>query len=224
MKTEIRKEAQKIFDRTIYLTLGIIFFVWLIGSIAKMMPKAHAQVIESDIISSWNLMDTKPTTRWRLNSNWLSQRYIPLTGNRIERMERLLNTYDLDWKKLYPAIQTIARIHSIKPEAIICIAYADSSLWKYLKTANNFGNVGNNDRWDTVDYANIEKWWNAIGKTLNNKYLSYIYTIDYLSRYHNKTGKIYASSEENQFINMANCLGMLNESNTGVVDNFQFRF
>lgn len=61
-------------------------------------------------------------------------------------MMQLLDNYGWDSNELYPAIKTIARIHKVYPEVIICIAYADSSLGKHLKTKNNVGNVGNNDR------------------------------------------------------------------------------
>ena len=65
-----------------------------------------------------------------------------------------------------------------------------------------------------MSYDNIEQGFNAIAQTLNNRYLSHIYTIDYLSRYGNATGKVYATSPENQFINLSNCLGMLNPAGT----------
>ena len=166
-----------------------------------------------------NLVNQKPTTRWRLNSNGYSQRYVELSGsNRVERMHSLLQAY---WHDNYQVWETVARIYRVYPEALICIAYADSSLGRFLKTENNLGNVGNNDRWDRVAYSTIEAGINAIGKTLNNRNLSYIYTINYLSRYGNKTGMVYATSPENQFINMANCLGMIH--NKKIDDKRNFR-
>ena len=213
----LKENIQQIARGSIMLTLWIITTIGIAGTIATLMHPAPTGT------QSENLITKKPTKRWRLNSNWQSQRYVSLTGDRITRMKWLLKAYDLDPEELRPAIRTIARIHRIYPEAIICIAYADSSLWKYSKTKNNPGNVWNNDRGMTQSYQNIEQWLNAIGKTLNNQYLSYIYTIDYLSRYGNKTGMVYATSPENQFINLSNCLGMLNPTGTGVDRKLTFR-
>lgn len=58
----------------------------------------------------------------------------------------ILQAYGFNPNTTRPALQTIARIHKVYPEVILCIAYADSSLGRHLKTTNNFGNVGNNDR------------------------------------------------------------------------------
>ena len=45
--------------------------------------------------------------------------------------------------------------YNIKPEVILCIARADSDLGRATKSKNNLGNVGNNDRGDTVEYATV---------------------------------------------------------------------
>lgn len=169
-----------------------------------------------------NLIDNKPTPRWRLNSNGYSQRYVELSWNtRDDRAIDLLNAYWFTGVDVWLSIKKIAWDWGVYPEAIICIAYADSSLGRFLKTKHNYGNVWNNDRGDTVEYDSIEQGFNAIGKVLNNKYLSYIYTIDYLSRYGNATGMVYATSPENQFINMANCLSMIH--NKKIPDDWKFR-
>lgn len=169
-----------------------------------------------------NLTNKKPTTWRRLNANWYSQRYVYLSWNtRDDRAIELLDAYGFTWVEVWSSIKTIARIWRVQPEMFVCLSYADSSLGKHLKTAFNWANVGNNDRWDTVSYSNLEQGFNAIGKVLNNKNLSYIYTIDYLSRYGNKTGMVYATSPDNQFNNMANCLGMIH--NKAIPDNRKFR-
>lgn len=58
----------------------------------------------------------------------------------------ILQAYGFNPNTTRPALQTIARIHKVYPEVILCIAYADSSLGTNLKTKHNYGNVGNNDR------------------------------------------------------------------------------
>ncbi len=61
--------------------------------------------------------------------------------------------------------------YKIKPEVLVAIAMADSSLGQALKTKNNVGNIGNNDRGDTVSYATLEAGIEAMGRTLTNQYL-----------------------------------------------------
>lgn len=171
---------------------------------------------DSDIISN------KPASYRRLNSNGYSQKYIELSwSTRDERAISLLLAY---WftTETRQSIKTIARIRKVQPEIIICISYADSSLGKHLKTQHNYWNVNNNDRGNRQSYDNLEQWFNAIGKALNNKYLSYIYTLDYLSRYHNKDWKVYATSAENHFVNTANCLSMIH--NKQIQDDWNFRW
>ncbi len=167
-----------------------------------------------------NLTAERPTTRWRLNSNGYSQRYIELSGtNRVERMHSLLAAY---WHDNYEVWQTVARIHRIYPEMIICVAYADSSLGKFLKTKNNLGNVWNNDRWDTVEFATIEAGINAIGKVLNNRYLWQYNVVGQLSPFGQMNGSpYYATSQENWGINVLNCLWMIH--NKQINNDWKFR-
>lgn len=170
-----------------------------------------------------NLTNTKPVPYRRLNSNWYSQRYVELYGDtKQERIISLLNTYWFDGEDTRYTIRTISRIYRVYPETIVCIAYADSSLGRFLKTEHNYGNVGNNDRWDTVSYSNVEQWFNAIAKTLNNQYLWGYSTVDQLSRRGNESGMVYATSPENWHINVTNCLGMIH--NKYVPDNFNYRW
>ena len=203
------------------MVIGSIFLLIWASAIRWLMKTTIQYGI--DQTQSGNIISYKPTERWRLNSNNLSQRYIELTGtDRTIRIQQLLDAYNLDSTESRPAIRTIARIYDVYPEVIVCIAYADSSIGRFLKTTHNYGNVGNNDRGDTQTYTNLEKWFNAIGKTLNNQYLNTYISIDQLSRRGNKTGMVYATSDENRHINVMNCLGMIR--NKRVPDNFAFRF
>lgn len=170
-----------------------------------------------------NLTDVKQETWWRLNSNGYSQRHLDLTGTtREERIVSLLNQYGFDWQDTWYVVRTIGRIYRVYPETIVCIAYADSSLGRFLKTEHNYGNVGNNDRWDTVSYSNMEQGFNAIAKTLNNQYLWGYNHINELSRYGNPDWMVYATSPENWHINVTNCLGMIYDK--WVQDDWYFRF
>lgn len=141
---------------------------------------------------------------FRVNSQWQAKA-LPKVEPTLEAFAR---EYGLDpqdfidaWKK-----------YDIKPEVILCIARADSDLWRALKSKNNIGNVGNNDRWDTREYATIRDGIFAIGETLNNGYLGNKKFIQDLSRYgncENDCKYIYASSTENWENNVMNCLNFL---------------
>jgi hypothetical protein len=92
---------------------------------------------------------------------------------------------------------------------VICIAFAESTLGRYLSTAGNIGNVGNNDRGDRVPFYSAYQGARAIPLTLNNVYLGDYHTINQLSRYGNKDGKIYASSPINRQTNVLKCLSQI---------------
>jgi hypothetical protein len=92
---------------------------------------------------------------------------------------------------------------------VICIAFAESTLGRYLSTANNIGNVGNNDRGDRIGFGNALVGARVIPLTLNNKHLGDYHTINQLSRYGNKDGKIYASSPINWQTNVLKCLSQI---------------
>lgn len=174
----------------------------------------------------------KDSLKWKVNSNWQAQEIKPLTSKWLDaRMEELLS--------MYPAVSwhldtfiNLGKEYHIKPEVVIAIAKADSSLWNELKTSNNIGNVGNNDRWDTLHFESIEKWIEAIYKTLNNKYLWDIYNIGYLSEWWRMVlwGKscslpnefCYATSTDNWNNNVINTLRLLHNDST-IDESFEFR-
>lgn len=91
----------------------------------------------------------------------------------------------------------------------MCIWYAETSLGRHFASANNIGNVGNNDRGDRVDKDSPVVGARAIYMTLNNWYLGGYHTIYELSGYGNKDGAIYASSEFNWQKNVSRCLSTI---------------
>lgn len=98
---------------------------------------------------------------------------------------------------------------NVDRDMVICIAFAESTLGKFLATDNNIGNVGNNDRWDRIAYNNPYNGARLIPLTLNNQYLGNYHTIKQLSRYGNSDGKIYASSPINWQSNVQKCLSKI---------------
>ena len=159
--------------------------------------------------------------KWRCNSEWMAQDIPALQWSwRHERMKELLNYY---WAwDLYDTFIVAARAHRVYPELWICIAKADTSLGKALKTQGNIGNVWNTDSWATKSFDNNYIWVWKIFETLNNQLLGWYQTVDQLSRKFNKTWKIYAGSEENWHNNVMNCLWVIYDKT--LPDNWNYRF
>lgn len=126
-----------------------------------------------------------------------------------ERAQNLLNWYGVGVYKDLNFWESVADWTNIDRDVVICIALAESTLWKYLTTSNNIWNVGNNDRGDRVAYSTPYAGARLIPLTLNNQYLWWYHTINQLSRYGNEDGKIYASSPINWQRNVMKCLSKI---------------
>lgn len=183
-------------------------------------------------------LNVKGSLNWKTNANWFSQEFIPLTSEGVyARAEELLNKFNKT-KWTIDIWKAFDKTYWIKPGLAISIAKADSSLGNELKTTNNLGNVGNNDRWDTQDFDSIEAGIEAIYQTLTNKYLKDTYTIGYLSEwgrigYKNVVGKsvascsvageyCYATSKENWNNNVINTMRLLHDD-PSIDEGFTFR-
>jgi len=126
----------------------------------------------------------------------------------IERRKRFLKRAALAFQDVKLWNQAWEK-YGIDPDVAICIAYAESWLWRNTTTKNNIWNVWNNDRWDRVWIDSVKLWINSIFYTLNNKYLNKYHTIYSLSRYWNKEKHIYSSSTYNWYKNVVKCLSTI---------------
>lgn len=139
-----------------------------------------------------------------------------------QRFIEMANAYGLDaW-----LIRRIEDKHRLKEWVILCITIAETSWWHRWAGKNNIWNVGNNDRWDRVEFNSLEDSLNAIGQTLNNKYLWWKQTLGCLSlagncNEENDNGKIYASSTSAWEKNVTSCLTSIYA--TGIDSSFLFR-
>ena len=126
-----------------------------------------------------------------------------------DRAESFLNEY---WVWAYRQLafwEDAVANTQIDRDVVICIAFAESTLGRYLTTENNIWNVWNDDRWNRVSFASALAWARSIPDTLNNYYLWNYHTISQLSRYGNVDGKIYASSPINWQRNVTKCLSQI---------------
>ena len=132
------------------------------------------------------------------------------SGDTIDdRAESFLNEY---WVWAYRQLafwEDAVANTEIDRDVVICIAFAESTLGRYLTTANNIWNVWNDDRWNRVSFSSALAWAKSIPDTLNNYYLWNYHTISQLSRYGNIDGKIYASSPINWQRNVTKCLSQI---------------
>ena len=126
-----------------------------------------------------------------------------------DRAESFLNEY---WVWAYKQLafwEDAVANTQIDRDVVICIAFAESTLGRYLTTENNIWNVWNDDRWNRVSFSSALAWARSIADTLNNIHLWDYHTISQLSRYGNVDGKIYASSPINWQRNVTKCLSQI---------------
>ena len=183
-------------------------FTWVVADCDKLEVKE--EVVKEKFLSvTWQKEKViikevikESTHKWRVNSAGISKPKAELKWNTFSEISLAHNIPVEYW---YEA----EKKHKIKKEVALCIAWADSWLWRYLKTKNNIWNVWNNDRWDKVSYATLYQWVEAIFKTLNNKYLWHKQSIGSLSPWGWWDKPHYATSPDNWNNNLLNCLSVI---------------
>ena len=174
----------------------------------------------------------KETLWWKVNKDWLSQAYLDLIWDTPkQRASHLLSHYPTVSWHLDFFIEMWHK-YNIDPYLVIAIAKADSWLGNELKTANNIGNVGNNDRWDTVSFATLQAGIEAMYQTLNNQYLWSIYSVWYLSCWgkaelgvtdcFQNDEKVYATSDSSWNANVINTMRNIYADGT-IDETYNFR-
>lgn len=138
-----------------------------------------------------------------------------------ERAQNFLSTYGVGVYKTLTFWDSAVKDTNVDRDMVACVAFAESTLGRYLSTSGNIGNVGNNDRWDRFAFGSALAGARAIAQTLNNQYLWDYHTIDQLSRYGNSDGAIYASSPINRQTNVLKCLSQI--KGYYVPEDFPFR-
>jgi hypothetical protein len=215
------------------------------GSLDAMLDKVIAPVSEvpeliidspeKELISEIDRSDSHLTEIarnliWRYNANGYAQSPVGLTASGTEsRSKQMLIAYDFDKRfnltKDYgwELFKKVGARYKIKPEFLVCVAKADSSLGRWLKTDNNIGNVGNNDRGNKIHFESIGAGIDHIGAVLSNKYLGYKQSIGSLTPVGGGDSPYYSTSKEgNWYNNVRNCLAEIyNDSSVG--PNFMFR-
>lgn len=115
----------------------------------------------------------------------------------------------------------------IKTEFAVCKAWAETDLGKQLKT-NNIFNVWNTDSWATMWFKDLEDMFHWLWeKVLNNEWMKDKKTLADLVPFDNrgkcevKCDKAYATSPENWWSNVTNCLSNIYQERLDL--SFKFR-
>ena len=183
------------------------------------LEKPEQELISEVDRSDSHLAEIAKNLVWRYNAKGFSQSPVGLTASGAEaRTKQLLRAYKFDERfKLtedygYELFKKVGKRYSIKPEMLVCVAKADSSLGRWLTTGYNIGNVGNNDRGNRVHFESIGAGVDHIGKALSNKWLGYKQSVGSLSPVGGGNAPFYSSSPEgNWYNNVRNCLAEIHD-------------
>lgn len=209
---EYKLNSYKTFkDRWLYVCIWIIvayccmLFPLLWGNANYEIEKA-----ESETETAWT---AEVWTPWQLTEDGDHQEMPPISdsiSDSHERFKELASAYNLDASMF----RQVENHYWIKEWVILCITIAETSGgWRWYGKTNPW-NVGNNDRWDRVQYAFFETWLEKIGQTLTNKYLWKKQTLWCLSNAGScvephDNGSRYATSEWSWQKNMIACLSTI---------------
>lgn len=169
---------------------------------------------------------------------WWARKNIPkINGSTIdERVKQWLQSeWSVDVKKSFYTWKNLWDKYKIDYTLPLCIAWADSSLWKALKSKNNVDNVHNNDRWDVKHYQTLEEWIEAIFWNLAKwKYMSghtIIWTLSWEGRIilwlpscteeKDYRKKCYATSTTVHSTNTINCMSSIHDKQ--ITEEYNFR-
>lgn len=176
------------------------------------LPTRYQEKFINDIVARvWSKADLSPYERkFRMEGK-----------TEEERQKYLLNTYASSDFKNWDTWVDISLESKIDPSFLMCVWLAETTLWNYLKTRNNIGNVGNTDGGDVVSFESPREWIYWMAATFNNKFLWSYDSVSELSRWGNSSWYIYASSNANWHNNIIRCLSAL--KGRFVEDNYKFR-
>lgn len=165
---------------------------------------------ESETETAWT---AEVWTPWQLTEDGDHQEMPPISENisdSHERFKEMAAAYGLDASKIW----MVEQYYWLTESLVLCVTVAETSWGNRWAWGKNIGSVGSNDRWDRPTYALMESWLEAIGKTLNNRYLGSIQTLGCLSNAGNCASRDdrwyrYATSDWNREKNMVACLSTI---------------
>lgn len=225
--------------------MGLFFILCLFGQLLIKTPSiiATAEAESPEPIAVTHTENVWPKYTIRVGLEGARKPIPSITGlTTQERAKEWLEEVSL-WYTL-PTWIRLWEKYRIDYTLPICIAWADSHLGKALKSTNNIGNVGNNDRGDVKHFDTLEDGISAIFYTLRNyddffKWIKYpawmkdSKELGYLSgEWRRRMGlpwcteakssqKCYATSMWVWSTNVTNCMSAIH--NTQIDENYTFR-
>ena len=195
----------------------LLIVIWMIIAYVMMLIplcwgnwQGEEMKAESETETAWT---AELWTPWQLIEDelWLHQEMPPIEADTPhDRFKKLCEAYWLDASK----IRTVENHYWLTEWVVACITVAETSWGNRWYGKSNPWNVGNNDRWDRIQYAFFETWLEKIAQTLTNQYLGKIQTLWCLSnagscQHRDDNGKRYATSDGSWQRNMASCLWVI---------------
>ena len=160
----------------------------------------------NEVVEEWVVDNREP---WMVSGDQQVMPDIQATTEH-ERFKEMAKAYWLDASVIWQ----VENHYGIKEWVILCITVAETSWGNRWAWGKNIWSVGSNDRGQRPTYALMEAWLEAIGKTLNNRYLGKIQTLGCLSnagscQWWDDNWKRYATSNWNRQRNMVACLNTI---------------
>ena len=216
-------ELSKKFKLSITLWAIILFIIMFISLAVNKEPEISEE-IETPVIVCPDILFNEYWTGcvehindrypWKLTVSGDSQLMPELEEKTShDRFKELCYKYWLNPS----AIWEVENKYNIREWIILWIIIAETSggkNWYWVEWCWNYGNVGNNDRWDRYCFTSESEWLHKIGRTLSNQYLGSTQTLGCLSKagsctwWENKW-HIYASSDWNWERTMLNVLNAI---------------
>jgi len=172
---------------------------------------------EIEKLKVWRPAASETETAWssEIREPWMvswDQQVMPniVADTSHERFKKLCEAYWLDASTIWQ----VENHYWIKEWVIACITVAETSWGNRWAWGKNIWSVWSNDRGQRPVYALMEAGLEAIGKTLNNRYLGSIQTLWCLSnagscpQWDNNWHR-YATSDWNRQRNMVACLSTI---------------
>ena len=179
-----------------------------IMAVEEEIAKLRVWRAESETETAWT-SEVQEREPWMVSWN---QQVMPeiKSNEEHERFKEMCKAYWLDASTIW----NVENHYWIKEGVILCITVAETSWGHNWAGGKNIWSVGSNDRGDRPTYALMEAWLEAIGKTLNNRYLGSIQTLGCLSnggscQAWDNNWKRYATSNWNWERNMVACLSKI---------------
>lgn len=155
---------------------------------------------KNNLSSKW---EVNPKSEWLYDKRWNIQK---------QSITDYLNAHNKS--ELEPYVQQASSQYNMKQEMLVCVMKAETGVWAKLKTAHNYGNIGNTDSGKTRGYATAQEGVDAIARMITEgTYLKWNKTVRDLSTTGPTTDTKQYASDPRWSSNILECLSKLHWEN-----------